>query len=131
MDASEVLGGVRDAITVRRVFGDPIERDGALIVPVAHVRGGGGGGDDGMSRDGKPSPAGGGGFDDGMSRDGKPSPAGGGGFGIDARPVGAYVIRDGSVRFEPAIDLTRIIVGGQLVAIVALLVLRTILRRRS
>lgn len=112
MDASQVLDGVRDAITVRRVFGDPIERDGSLVIPVARVRGGGGGGDDGMSRDGKPSPA------------------GGGGFGLRAEPVGAYVIRDDKVRFEPAMDLTRIIVGGQLVAIVALLVLRSILRRR-
>jgi uncharacterized spore protein YtfJ len=42
----EILGGARDAITVRRVYVEPIEQDGATIVPAAAVRGGGGGGGD-------------------------------------------------------------------------------------
>jgi hypothetical protein len=33
--------------------------------------------------------------------------------------------------WEPAIDVNRIVLGGQLVAIVALLVLRTFLKRRA
>lgn len=113
MDMSGMLSGVRDAIAVQRVFGEPYERDGVTVIPVAHVRGGGGGGDGGIVRDGKDHPA------------------GGGGFGLNARPVGVYVIRDGNVRFEPATDLTRIIVGGQLVAALALIVVRSILRRRA
>jgi hypothetical protein len=41
-----------------------------------------------------------------------------------------YVIRNGDAEWRPALDLNRVIIGGQLVAIVALLVLRSILRRR-
>jgi hypothetical protein len=41
-----------------------------------------------------------------------------------------YVIRDGTASWQPAIDLNRVILGGQIVGIVALLVLRSIFRRR-
>ncbi len=87
------------------VFAEPIERDGALFLPVAKVAGGGGGGND---------------------TDGN----GGGGFGLSARPAGMFVIRDGGATWQPALDMNRVILGGQLVAIVALLVLRSIFKRR-
>jgi uncharacterized spore protein YtfJ len=83
MNVDELLGGVRDAISVRRVFGDPIEHDGVLVVPVAKVGGGGGGGSDTEHN-------------------------GGGGFGIGARPVGVYVVKDGEVSWRPAVDPIRI-----------------------
>jgi uncharacterized spore protein YtfJ len=89
----------------KQVFGEPIERDGVIYLPAAKVRGGGGGGGD---------------------TDGN----GGGGFGLTARPAGMYVIRDGNAEWKPALDLNRVILGGQIVAIVALLVLRSILKRR-
>jgi uncharacterized spore protein YtfJ len=79
----ELLGGARDAITVKRVYGDPIESDGVTVVPAAKVGGGGGGGGDSEGD-------------------------GGGGFGLGARPVGAYVIKDGDVRWVPAVDVNRI-----------------------
>jgi hypothetical protein len=69
----ELLGGAREAITVRRVYGEPIEQEEMTLVPAAVVRGGGGGGGDSEGN-------------------------GGGGFGVMARPVGAYVIRDGAGR---------------------------------
>lgn len=100
--AANVLEGMH----VKRVFGDPIERDGALFIPAAKVRGGGGGGGDTEGN-------------------------GGAGFGITAKPAGMYVIRDGTATWQPALDLNRVILGGQIVGIVALLVLRSILRRRS
>lgn len=43
MNVDEMLQGVREAMTARTVFGEPIERDGVLIIPAARVRGGGGG----------------------------------------------------------------------------------------
>ena len=89
----------------KQVFGEPIEREGVIYLPAAKVRGGGGGGGD---------------------TDGN----GGGGFGLTARPAGMYVIRDGTAEWKPALDLNRVILGGQIVAIVALLVLRSILKRR-
>jgi uncharacterized spore protein YtfJ len=94
-----------DAMHVRRVFGEPIERDGALYIPAARVRGGGGGGGDTEGN-------------------------GGAGFGLSAKPAGMYVIRDGTATWQPALDINRIVLGGQIVGIVALLVLRSILRRR-
>ena len=44
MDVETLLHQAREVTTVRRVFGEPIERDGVTVVPVAAVRGGGGGG---------------------------------------------------------------------------------------
>ena len=105
MKVDEMLQGARDAMTARTVFADPIERDGATIIPAAKVRGGGGGGADQQDN-------------------------GGGGFGLSASPVGAYVVRDGRISWEPAIDVNRAILGGQIVAIVLLLVLRSILKSR-
>jgi uncharacterized spore protein YtfJ len=108
------IEGARDAITVARVYGDPIERDGTLIIPAAAVRGGGGGGGGG-----------------GTGPDGTGEGEGQGfGFGMDARPVGAFVVRDGDVRWEPAIDRNRQIATAGLVAVVGLLTLRSLLRRR-
>jgi uncharacterized spore protein YtfJ len=99
-----LLRRARGAISVRRVFGEPVEHNGVVLVPAASVRGGGGGGSD--------------------ERDN-----GGGGFGIVARPVGAYVIRDGDVRWRPAVDVNRAVLGAQLLlGLVALVAWRT--RRR-
>ena len=101
----EILGGARDAITVRRVYGEPIEQDGVTIVPAAAVRGGGGGGGDTEGN-------------------------GGGGFGVSARPVGAYVIREGEVRWRPAVDVNRLMLGWQIVSGLAVLVAARLARRR-
>jgi uncharacterized spore protein YtfJ len=103
----------RDALTVKRVFGEPYERNGVTIVPAAVIRGGAGGG----SGEGGPG-------------DERPGGSGsGGGFGIVAKPAGVYVIEGNTTRWQPAIDVNRIILGGQIIAIVALLVLRSVLRR--
>ena len=110
MSMQEMLTSAREAITVRRVFGEPYERDGITIIPVASVMGGGGGG---------------------SGRDAGGASGDGGGFGVRARPVGAFVIRDGGVRWEPALDLNRIILGGQLLGLAAILLLRGLLRRRE
>ena len=42
-----------------------------------------------------------------------------------------FVIRDGAVRWRPAVDVNRVILGGQLVAITALLTLRLYLKLRA
>lgn len=106
MNVDEMLTGVRDAMTVKRVYGDPIERDGILVIPAAKVAGGGGGGGDADH-------------------------AGGGGFGISARPAGAWIIRDGQVAWEPAIDATRIATMGMVVAMMFLWTLRSVARSRA
>jgi uncharacterized spore protein YtfJ len=102
MDPQLVLTGAQDALTARRVFGDPIQADGVTLVPAAIVSGGGGGGARGAAD-------------------------GGVGFGLKARPAGMFVVRNGNVSWRPAVDVNRVVLGGQLVAITALLVLRPVL----
>ena len=95
-DIDAMLKSARDAMTVSRVFGEPIERGGVTIIPVAQVQGGGGGGGDREQN-------------------------GGGGFGVRARPVGVYVIRDDEAEWRPACDLGRALSALVLIAIAWLL----------
>jgi uncharacterized spore protein YtfJ len=114
VSVSEIMATARDAVSVQRVFGEPYERDGVVVIPTAAVAGGGGGGSG-----------------EGETPDGTPLGQGtGGGFGAIAKPAGVYVISGDTVRWQPAVDVNRIILGGQVVAIVLLLVLRSVLRRR-
>lgn len=55
MDYTELLSEVKDAITVKRVYGDPIEKDGMTVIPVAFVRGGGGGSGSGFGVSARPA----------------------------------------------------------------------------
>jgi uncharacterized spore protein YtfJ len=104
MDVERILTGAQEGMTVRRVFGDAMQADGLTIIPVAKIGGGGGGGTKGA--------------DEGSV-----------GFGLGAAPAGVFVIRDGDARWRPAVDVNRVVLGGQLVAITAILVLGPILRR--
>ena len=97
---SEALAAAQDAITVKRVFAEPYEKDGLTVITAAAVAGGAGGGS-------------------GTDSDGEQGE--GSGFGANARPVGAYVLRDGQLHWRPAIDLNRIVTMVGLVAIVYLL----------
>jgi uncharacterized spore protein YtfJ len=92
----ELIEGARDAISVRRVYGDPVTENGVTIIPAAAVRGGGGGGGDTEGN-------------------------GGSGFGLTASPVGAYVIRDGEVSWQPAVNPNRLTLGWQIVTALAIL----------
>jgi hypothetical protein len=47
-----------------------------------------------------------------------------------ARAVGAWVVRDGTAEWQPAFDLTMVIVTSNAVALVALVVLRRVFTRR-
>jgi hypothetical protein len=47
-----------------------------------------------------------------------------------AKPAGAFMIKDGSVEWRPAIDVNRVIMGGQIVAVAALVVVWAIIRSR-
>jgi uncharacterized spore protein YtfJ len=112
----KLLTGLRDAMTVSRVYGEPYERDGVTVIPAAVIRGGGGAGSGRQGADG----------DEGGGE------GAGGGFGLFARPVGAYVIKDGVVRWEPAVDVSHIVVVGVLGGIVLTrLLTRTLGRRRG
>jgi uncharacterized spore protein YtfJ len=108
MNVKETIAAAQDSLTARRVYGEPYERNGVVVIPAASVQGGGGGG----------------GSEDGEHSDG------GSGFGLTARPVGAYVIRGDQVSWQPAFDLTRTILGCQLLGLAAIWLTHRRLRRR-
>lgn len=97
---------IRQVLMANRVFGDAYEVDGVKVIPVAKISGGGGGG---------------GGGDAGGEH------GSGIGLGMSATPVGVYVVADGQVRFEPAIDQTRVAVTGMFVGLMALWTIRTLI----
>lgn len=100
--SQQIIERLRPMMTAERVFGPPVVQDGVTIIPAALIRAGGGGG------------SGGGG-------DGESSGSGeGGGFGATARPVGAYVVENGTVTWRPAFDANRFVLAA--LAFAALLV---------
>ncbi|GII56897.1 hypothetical protein Pth03_52860 [Planotetraspora thailandica] len=120
MNVMKLISRIPDDVTVRRVFGEPITVDDVTIIPVVRIAGGGGGGQGTAHPAEETGDAGKGG-----------SEGSGGGFGLSATPVGAFVVKGGDVRWEPALDVNRLVIGGQAIAIVALLTLRAIMRARA
>jgi len=103
--------------SVKQVFGEPIERGGRTIIPVARVQygfgGGYGGGEQEGAEAGRPLAAGG----------------GGGGGGVKAKPEGVLEITDAGtrfIRFIDPVDMVKACVGG----LVAIMVIRKLTRRR-
>ncbi|WP_439657811.1 spore germination protein GerW family protein [Lentzea sp. HUAS TT2] len=107
MKIDELIANVKDSVDAKKVYAEPCERDGVTVIPAASVSGGTGGG---------------------TGRDEKGQEGEGGGFGISAKPTGAYVIKDGEVTWQPAIDVNRLIATAGAVAVVALLVAARIVR---
>lgn len=100
MNVTEIVETAREAITVRRVFAEPYEKDGLTVIAAARVSGGAGGG---------------------VGTDANGQQGEGGGFGASARPVGAYVIKQGGVTWRPAVDVNRLAAVLGVVAVVFLL----------
>ncbi|KFA86920.1 spore germination protein GerW family protein [Archangium violaceum] len=109
MDVNEVIDRARDAFSVRRVYGDPIQQGEVTVIPAARVTGGGGGG------------GGEGPLAEGAQGAESASKGYGSGFGLNARPAGAFILRKGKVRWMPAVDVNRIILGAQVLVGLVLL----------
>jgi uncharacterized spore protein YtfJ len=109
----DALRNMVDGATASRVFGEPISQDGSIVLPVAKVGGGAGGGNG-----------------HGQAADGQEQGGVGGGMGLSAKGLGVFVIRDGKATWRPAVDVNQVIIGGQLVAIAALLVVRALIKAR-
>ncbi|TDP33158.1 spore germination protein GerW family protein [Nocardia ignorata] len=101
MKFDDVVVTVKEAMSVERVYAAPVERDGTTVIGVAAISGGAGGGG-------------------GSGPDGEKGS--GAGFGVGAKPVGAFVIRDGRVRWQPTVDANRLIAVVGMVALAALAV---------
>ena len=109
MQLQELISGARDAVSAKRVYGDAYEKNGLTVIPAATVRGGVGAG----------------------LGDGEAGESGGGGFGLMARPSGAWIVKDGQATWKPAIDVNRIVLGGQVIALTAIVVTGRILLAQS
>jgi len=98
-----------DAMTVKRVFGEPIVHDGVTLIPVAGVRGlGGMGKGEGPDEQGKGE---------------------GSGFAMTAKAMGTYVIKGDKVRFVPAVDVNRLMATlGFVIAAIALFIGRPLVK---
>lgn len=118
MDINQLISTAQDAVTVRRVYGEPYEKDGVTVIPAARVAGGVGGGS-GEERRGKEGA--------GAAKDQEGE---GGGFGVHASPAGAFVIKGGSVRWVPALDPQRALATIGVVTI-AVVVARSWVRTRA
>jgi len=110
MKVTEALNQARDAITVKRVYGEPYEKDGLTVIPAAMVSGGAGGG---------------------TGHDEKGQEGEGGGFGVSGRPTGAYVIQEGKVSWLPAVDVNRVVTMVGLAVIAYLLSRSRVARARA
>jgi uncharacterized spore protein YtfJ len=109
MKIEDLLARTTDKVSARMVFAEPVEKDGVTVIAAAQIIAGGGGG---------------------SGTDQRGQQGDGGGLGLVARPVGAYVIKDGRLRWEPAVDVNRLIGTIGTVAVAALLVVGRILRAR-
>ncbi len=96
----ELLDKAQDTLSGRRVFAEPVHQDGVTVIPAASISGGGGGGG-------------------GQGEDGEEGQ--GGGFGMSAKPAGVYVVRDGEVQWQPAVDVNKLVGTLAFVAVVAFL----------
>jgi len=117
--AQEILQSIAERFattaSVKQVFGEPIERGGKTIIPVARVQYGFGGGYGGGEQEGAEvnRPLAGG--------------VGGGGGGAKAKPAGALEITDAGtrfIRFIDPVDIVKACVGG----LVAVMLLRRLMR---
>ncbi|MFJ3407207.1 hypothetical protein [Promicromonospora sp. NPDC090134] len=141
-DLNRISEALTGAFGVRQVYGEPIERDGTLVIPAARVATGGGSGGGGGSEPGGHHATGGdaeGGAgaapDADAEADGETGAlgeGGGGGFGFGRRaePAGAIVVDDQGVRWVPAVDVNRIVLGGQIAFVVAAAVVAWAVTRR-
>ncbi|MEV0702603.1 hypothetical protein AB0I53_32425 [Saccharopolyspora sp. NPDC050389] len=101
----DILETLTERLGKRQVFGEPVQQGDTTLLPVASVRSGGG-------RHGHRD-------DDGV------------GIGVDARAVGAFsVSADGKVAWHPAVNVNKIVWGGQLALATVLVAFAIAFRRK-
>ena len=116
----EILEDAGKSIGVRRIYGEPYEKNGVTVIPAARVMGGaGGGGATEMSGTDSPGAA------------GSPATGTGVGFGMAGGPIGAFVIKGDVVKWVPAVDVNRLLLGFQVVLVVFFLVMRSMSKNRA
>ena len=114
-DPADLTRAVGDALSVRRVFGEAYEREGTLVIPVARVWGATGSGSGSGEVGGRPDAE-----TEQVPPGGQAGYGGGGGYGVHVKAVGVFVVDGSGARWQPALDVNRVILGAQLVGAVVL-----------
>lgn len=107
---SQLADRLSGAANANTIYGQPVERDGITVIPVAKASWGVGGGDGGKNGDNGGT---------------------GGGGGISVRPVGYIEIKEGRSKYRPIFDpglIVQIILGSAVVVAIALNGVRKIIR---
>lgn len=107
---SDLVDRLADAASVDTVYGDPVERDGRTVIPVARVGWGFGGGG-GSGTEEPPADS------DEADSDEQPEATGEGfgmGGGLSAKPAGALEISDSGTRFVHYEDRKKLLATGVL-----------------
>ncbi len=136
-DLNRISEAVAESFGVRQVYGEPIERNGVLVIPAARVwsgAGAGGGGGAELGAVAEPAaPEDAAGDQAGVGSDAEPDAEGGGGgigFGRRAEPAGAFVVDEHGARWVPAVNVNRIVLGGQVALVLAAAVIGWAVARR-
>jgi uncharacterized spore protein YtfJ len=101
-----ILEQIKELMTGSTVFGEPYEKNGLTLIPAARVWASGGGVNGSADNET-------------------------GGAGVQARPAGAFVVTGGEAKWLPSIDANRIILGLQIVAVIAILSWRAVAKASS
>lgn len=110
MKIDDLLTRAKDSLEAKMVYAEPIEKDGTTVIPAARIAAGGGGGT-------------------GQDKTGQRGE--GSGLGLTARPVGAYVIKDGKLSWAPAVDVNRLVAIIGTVAVAALFLAARVTKYRG
>jgi len=109
MQIEDLLRKAKDTVDIHQVFGEPYDRGGVTIIPVARITGGGGGGK---------------GTAPGSAEEGT-----GMGYGFRAEPAGVYVIDGTKVTWQAAVNANKVIAGSFVIAIFGILATPRIIKQ--
>jgi len=101
-----ILEQIKELMAGSTVFGEAYEKNGLTLIPAARVWASGGGINGSAGNET-------------------------GGAGAQARPAGAFVVTGGEAKWLPSIDANRIILGIQVVAIIAILSWRAVAKANA
>jgi uncharacterized spore protein YtfJ len=121
MQVQELMEKAKDSLGARAVFGDPYEKNGVTVIAAAQFMGGLGGGEGQAPNDG----------DRATGEASTTGTGSGAGFGATGKPSGAFVIKGDDVKWVPAVDVNRMLLGFQVALVVFFISIRSIVRSRA
>jgi uncharacterized spore protein YtfJ len=116
---SRLAERLRASASASSVFGEPVERDGVTVIPVARVRWGVGGGSGRGTGRGRGRGRGKAGAAEAteLNEQGEQNEGTGGGGGVQASPLGFIELRGGQARYRRVHDPLRLAIAGLLLPI--------------